>query len=76
MDTNPNETSSNPLARGVRTSEFWVTVAALLLPFVFSVSNDYVMRWTAAHGWIGELVAAMFVAGRSYVKGSAVRGPQ
>lgn len=80
--TNPNVTVVNddaakhPLTKGVMTSEFWVTIAAIALPFVFSLSDTPVMQWAAAHGWVGGLVASVYVGARAYVKGSALRGPQ
>lgn len=80
--TNPNVSvvddaaAKHPLTKGVMTSEFWITVLAIALPFAFSLSDTPVMQWTAAHGWIGGLVASVYIAARAYVKGSALRGPQ
>lgn len=68
--------AKHPLTKGIQTSEFWVTMLAIILPFVFSFSDSAILRWTAAHGWVGGLVASVYVAARAYVKGSALRGPQ
>lgn len=82
--TNPNLTDSaltdsaakHPLTKGVQTTEFWVTLLAIALPFVFSLFDNQVSQWAASHGWAGGLVAAVYVAARAYVKGSALKGPQ
>lgn len=80
--TNPNveltdsSEVQHPLKRGLMTSEFWVTILAIMLPLVFSLSDNRVMAWAASHGWVGGLVASVYVAARAYVKGSALRGPQ
>lgn len=68
--------AKHPLTKGVMTTEFWVTMLAIILPFAFSLSDNHVMAWAAAHGWVGGLVASVYVAARAYVKGSALRGPQ
>lgn len=61
------------LKAGVRTSEFWLSVLALALPYLLDMGSDRVQAWGAAHGWIGGLVVAVYVAGRAYVKGQTAR---
>src|SRR3954468_5971021 len=61
------------LKSGVKTSEFWVAILALLLPYVIDIPNDRVAAWTAAHGWVGGLVAAVYIAARAYIKGQQVQ---
>lgn len=61
------------MKRGVMTSEFWLSVLALVLPFLSSLSDPAVQAWGDAHGWVGGLVVAVYVAARAYVKGQTVK---
>lgn len=64
----------NVLKKGVQTSEFWITILTLILYFVVTfLPTDLVQKWSQSHGWIGGLVAAVYVAARAYVKGNAVK---
>lgn len=65
------------LKAGGKTSEFFVAILALLLPYIsaplFSHLDPIVQQFALHAGWFGGLVAAMYVGGRSYVKGQAVK---
>lgn len=61
------------LKAGVKTSEFWLSVLAIVLPYIADIGSDKVTSWTAMHGWIGGLVAAVYVAARAYVKGQTAQ---
>lgn len=62
---------------GVKTSEFWVAVLALVLPYIsaplFNHLDPIVQTFALHAGWIGGLVAAVYVAVRGYVKGQTVK---
>lgn len=61
------------LKSGVKTSEFWLSLLALVLPYLANIGSDSVNAWGAAHGWIGGLVVAVYVAARAYVKGQTAK---
>jgi uncharacterized membrane protein YqaE (UPF0057 family) len=61
------------LKSGVKTSEFWLSLIALVLPYFADLGSDKVAAWTSGHGWIGGLVAAVYVAARAYVKGQTAK---
>lgn len=63
------------LKSGVKTSEFWVTIGALLLPYLLQVPQDQASSWAIAHGgaWAGYVVAAAYVLARAYIKGKQVQ---
>lgn len=62
------------LKSGVKTSEFWVTIAALLLPYVLQIPQDQASTWAIAHGgaWAGYAVAGAYILARAYIKGKQV----
>ena len=66
---------SKVLKSGVKTSEFWVTIGALLLPYVLQIPQDQASSWAIAHGgaWAGYAVAAAYVLARAYIKGKQVQ---
>lgn len=61
------------MKRGAMTSEFWLSLLALVLPLLAQLAEPSVQAWGDAHGWVGGLVVAVYVAARAYVKGQAVR---
>jgi hypothetical protein len=65
---------SKVLKSGVKTSEFWVTIAALLLPYMLQIPQDQASTWAIAHGgaWAGYVVAAAYIVARAYIKGKQV----
>ena len=62
---------------GFKTSEFWVAVLSLLLPYIvapiFDKLDPIVQQYVVHSGWVGGLVAAVYVAVRGYVKGQTVK---
>jgi hypothetical protein len=63
------------LKTGVKTSEFWVTIGALILPYALQIPQDTASTWALAHGGAvaGYIVAAAYIAGRAYVKGKTLQ---
>lgn len=65
------------LKGGWRTSEFWLAVLALLLPYISHLLTDQVTTQVATWagtlpGVLGMLVVAAYTLGRSWVKAHAV----
>lgn len=71
------EAIQKALKGGHRTSEFFVAILAMILPYVtaplFAHLDPIVQQFAAHAGWFGGLVAAMYIGGRSYVKGQTVK---
>ena len=69
-----NDILGKVLKSGVKTSEFWVTIGALLLPYALQIPENSATAWAIAHGgaWAGYAVAGVYIAARAYIKGKQV----
>ena len=64
---------STILKSGFRSSEFVLSLLAVVLVPLLALADPAVAAWAASNGWVGGLVAAVYAAGRSYVKATAVK---
>ena len=64
---------SSILKSGFRSSEFVLSLLAVVLVPLLALADPAVAAWASANGWVGGLVAAVYAAGRSYVKATAAK---
>lgn len=64
---------STILKSGFKSSEFVLSLLAVVLVPLLALADPAVAGWAASNGWVGGLVAAVYTAARAYVKGTAAK---
>ena len=59
-------------ARGVKTSEFWVSLVAIILPLIDSHFN---LSGSGSSPFSAAIIAAAYTAARTYAKSSSATSP-